>query len=81
MDSSNCIFQGLHKTDNEITKNYENRTLIISSYDISLFKGFDARIIQKIKQKINVSKLPIIIDKTLKKNSFSFTNKIAEHYW
>ncbi len=66
---------------NKIINNFQNKTLVISKFDISLFKGFNGEIIRKIKQTKMISKLPIIIDENMKKNNFLFTNKRAEQIW
>lgn len=65
----------------KIINNFENKTLIISSYDISLFKGFDSKILKEIKSKMKLQTLPIIISKKMEKDKFNFTNTQPDQNW
>ena len=56
-------------------------TLHISSQDISLFKGFASTMLKKLQATLKLPKIPIIIDKSLTKNSFKFSSNPTEIYW
>jgi histone acetyltransferase (RNA polymerase elongator complex component) len=64
-----------------IINNFKNKTLEISPSDISLFKGFNSRMLKEIKEKKKIKYLPIIINQNLKKDNFIFTNIQPEYNW
>ena len=59
----------------------QDRTLIISPSDISLFKGFEQKMLNELKQKIQINKIPISIDRKLAKNKFAFRDIKAKKWW
>jgi len=59
----------------------KDRTLIISPSDISLFKGFEQKMLNELKQKLQIDKIPISIDRKLAKNKFAFRDIEAEKFW
>ncbi len=63
-----------------IVENYQNKTLMISKYDVSLFKGFNAKMLTNLKLKLNISHLPVIIA-DIEKNNFSFTINKPDKIW
>ncbi|MCK4694604.1 MAG: radical SAM protein [Candidatus Cloacimonetes bacterium] len=64
-----------------IVDNFEDKTLMISSADISLFKGFNSQMLKSLKTQLNLDKIPIIIDNNLDKNNFLFTEQPPQEYW
>ncbi len=65
-----------------IIKKFEkDRTLIISPSDISLFKGFQQMMLNELKQKLHIDKIPISIDRKMPKNKFAFGDIEAEKWW
>lgn len=66
---------------NRILQEFKLATLEISPADISLFKGFNAKMLNEIKLKTNLQKIPIMINKKLKKNSFIFSNTQPDEVW
>ena len=64
-----------------ILENYKSRTLIISSSDISLFKGFNSQMLKSLKLELKLDKLPVIIDKKMEKSKFLFTEILPSEYW
>ena len=65
----------------EILNDFENKTLEISPRDVSLFKGFNSKMLNEIKAKKKLKFLPIIINKNMKKDNFIFTNAQQEINW
>lgn len=59
----------------------DDETLIISSSDISLFKGFDNKMLNEMKNAVDLKKIPIVIDRSYPKNKFAFKKIKAEKYW
>jgi len=66
---------------NEILNHFQDKTLEISPSDISLFKGFNSKMLKEIKEKIKLKNLPIIINKNMKKNNYIFTNTQPDYNW
>ena len=64
-----------------INKFERGRILIISPSDISLFKGFQQKMLNELKQKLHIDKIPISIDRKLAKNKFAFRDIEAEKFW
>ncbi len=65
----------------KIIDNFENRTLMISVAHISLFKGFNSRMLNSLKTQLNLDKIPMIIGNDLDKDNFLFTEQPAQEYW
>jgi histone acetyltransferase (RNA polymerase elongator complex component) len=66
----------------KIIRNYQkSQTLNISKYDISLFKGFSAKMLGNIKSQLNIENIPIIISDSIKKNEFILNTNKTEIYW
>jgi len=66
---------------NKILNHFQDKTLEISSCDISLFKGFNSKILKEIKEKKKLSNLPIIINRNMKKDNYIFTNAQPDYNW
>jgi len=66
---------------NQILKDFSNKTLCISPRDVSLFKGFDRRMLQRLKATKQIEKIPILIDEKLAKGRFLFTDISPRYYW
>lgn len=91
IESQNIIAGPFHPTFGElvranilmqkIVKRYSNQTIMISTNDISLFKGFKGEMIKKIKAKLKIKNLPIIIDENLPPNKFLLTKKVPQQIW
>jgi histone acetyltransferase (RNA polymerase elongator complex component) len=64
-----------------ILENYKPQTLVISSLDISLFKGFKSQMLKALKQELKLDKFPIIIDSKMEKSKFLFTELPPLEYW
>lgn len=64
-----------------ILNNFENKTLEISPNDISLFKGFNAKMLHDIKMELNLIQIPIKINKDLAKGDFILTDSQPDHSW
>jgi len=64
-----------------IAKFERNRTLIISPADISLFKGFGQKMLNELKQKLPLEKIPIRVDHKMIKNKFAFRDVEVEKWW
>ncbi len=64
-----------------ILENYKTRTLIISSSDISLFKGFNSQMLKALKHELKLNKFPVIIDNKMEKSKFLFTELPPLEYW
>ena len=60
---------------------FQNRTLVISPRDVSLFRGFSGMMLQKLKTELKIDKIPIFIDAAQSQNSFSFKNISEAIYW
>lgn len=65
----------------EILKNFESKTLEISPLDISLFKGFNNKMLNEIKQDLGLKDIPMKINNELSKDSFMFTDSKPDHNW
>ncbi len=66
----------------KIIKEYKkSSTLIISAKDVSLFKGFDSRMLSKLKEKLKLDKIPVIINSNLIKNNFYWRKISPEKFW
>ena len=65
----------------EILKNFKAKTLEISPSDISLFKGFNSKMLKEIKVEKGLKYLPITINKNIKKDNFIFTNAQPDENW
>jgi len=66
----------------KIIKEYKkSSTLIISAKDVSLFKGFESRMLLKLKENLKLDKIPIIINSNLIKNNFFWRNVSPEKIW
>ncbi|RLC49968.1 MAG: radical SAM protein, partial [Candidatus Cloacimonadota bacterium] len=59
----------------------KNLTLVISSRDVSLFKGFSERMLRKLKSNLKIDKIPICVDANLPGNKFSFQKIPEEFFW
>jgi len=64
-----------------ILNNFENKTLEISPYDISLFKGFNSKMLNEIKSELNLKHIPIKINEDISKDGFVFTNSQPDNNW
>ncbi len=64
-----------------ILESYAPKTLIISSSDISLFKGFKSQMLKALKHELKLDKLPIIINNKMEKSKFLFTELPPLEYW
>ncbi len=65
----------------KILNNFKTKTLEISPSDISLFKGFNSKMLKEIKEKKKLKNLPIIINKNMKKDNYIFTNTQPDYIW
>jgi len=66
----------------KIIANYQkSKTFVISEYDISLFKGFNAKLIRKIKGEFEMKMIPVIIDQKISKGCISFSNRKPQLIW
>ncbi len=65
----------------KILSNFKTKTLEISPSDISLFKGFNSKMLKEIKEKKKLKNLPIIINKNMKKDKYIFTNAQPDYNW
>ncbi len=65
----------------EIINSFKAKTLEISSSDISLFKGFDSKMLKEIKAILLLKEIPIRISKKLKKNNFIFSDAEPDRNW
>ncbi|NQT64599.1 MAG: radical SAM protein [FCB group bacterium] len=65
----------------DILNNFKNKTLEISPADISLFKGFNSKMLKEIKEKKKLQNLPIKINENIKKDNFIFTDAQPEENW
>ena len=66
----------------KIIKEYKkSSTLIISAKDVSLFKGFDSRMLSKLKENLKLDKIPIIINSILSQNRFYWSRVSPEKFW
>lgn len=91
IDENNIIAGPYHQTFGELIRaemlkieilnNFKNKTLEISPKDISLFRGFNSKMLKEIKEKKKLKNLPIIINKNMKKDNFIFTNAQPECNW
>ena len=66
----------------KIIEKYEiSSTLIISAKDVSLFKGFESRMLLKLKENLKLDKIPIVINSNLVKNNFYWRSISPEKFW
>ncbi len=66
----------------KIIKQYRiPQTLNISKTDISLFKGFSAKMLNDLKKQLDLDKIPIIISDSINKNEFILNTNKTEIYW
>ncbi len=65
----------------KIVNQFKPATLVISAKDVSLFKGFNCSMLNKLKSRLNLTRLPLIVDLNLEKSRFLFTEKSAQDYW
>lgn len=65
----------------DILNNFKTKTLEISPADISLFKGFNSKMLKEIKQKKKLKNLPIIINRNFEKDKFIFTDAQPDENW
>jgi len=65
----------------KIIDNFEDKTLIISPSDISLFKGFNSKLLKEIKSKLKLQTLPIIISNKMEKDKFNFSDALPDQSW
>ena len=65
----------------EILNNFKDNTLEISPSDISLFKGFNSKMLNEIKAEKGLKIIPIKINKNLKKDNYIFTNTQPDYNW
>jgi len=56
-------------------------TFVISKFDISLFKGFKAEMIRKIKEALKINELPVILDQNKNKGDISFSDQEPHQLW
>ncbi|MCF7793161.1 MAG: radical SAM protein [Candidatus Cloacimonetes bacterium] len=66
---------------NKIIQNFQNKTLKISTKDVSLLKGFNSLYLNRLKSALKITVLPIILDAELEKSRFLFTEKTPQDYW
>ena len=64
-----------------ILENYKSQTLVISSLDISLFKGFRSQMLKSLKQELKLDNISVIIDNKMEKSKFLFTEHPPLEYW
>ncbi len=91
IDERNIVAGPYHQSFGELVRaeillkriidNFENRTLMISVANISLFKGFNSQMLKSLKTQLNLNRIPIIIDNNLDKNNFLFTERPPQEYW
>ena len=65
----------------KITDNFSPKTLNISPTDISLFKGFNNRMLSKLKKNVKTDNIAIHINPDLTKGIFLFTDSQPDNYW
>ena len=65
----------------KIVNNFSPKTLNISPADISLFKGFNCRMLSKLKSIVKIDKIGIQINPDLAKGIFLFTDSQPDNYW
>jgi histone acetyltransferase (RNA polymerase elongator complex component) len=65
----------------KILNNFKTKTLEISNKDISLFKGFNSRMLKEVKTKLGLQKIPIKISKNMKKDNFIFSDVEPDENW
>ena len=65
----------------EIVNGFKAKTLEISSSDVSLFRGFNSKMLKEIKAKLLLKEIPIKISKNLKKNNFIFSDAEPDENW
>ena len=65
----------------QLLKDFSDKTLCLSPTDVSLFKGFDMRMLRRLKSELKLEKIPILIDEKLPKGKFLFTDISPRDYW
>lgn len=65
----------------KILSGIKANTLEISPKDISLFKGFDSKMLKEIKTKLGLKKIPIKINNNLKKDNFIYSDTEPDENW
>jgi len=66
----------------EIIANFETgKSLILSQSDTHLLKGFGKSGLKRLKNVLNLQKIPIILDNNLPSGNFSFTSEEAMEKW
>ncbi|MDP8268507.1 MAG: radical SAM protein [Candidatus Tenebribacter davisii] len=66
---------------NKILNSFEDKTLEISRYDISLFKGFNSKMLKDLKLDNKIDSLPVKINNKLLKDQFKFSKAKPDGYW
>jgi len=66
---------------NRILSSSHAKTLEISFKDISLFRGFDSKMLKQIKIELGLKELPIRINKNLKKDNFNYSDSEPDENW
>ena len=64
-----------------IINNFKNKTLEISPSDISLFKGFNSKMLKEIKAEKELENIPIKINQNMKKDNYIFTDAQPDINW
>jgi histone acetyltransferase (RNA polymerase elongator complex component) len=65
----------------EILTEFTDKTLCLSPADISLFKGFDKKMLRQLKKEKQIEKLAVRIDENLPKGKFLFTDIPPSDFW
>ncbi len=66
----------------KIIANYQKeKTFVISKYDVSLFKGFKQNLLKRIKAKLDLDKIPVVIDQQLNKGEIAFSDRTTNLIW
>lgn len=65
----------------KIIDHFSEQTLSISPLDISLFKGFNNRMLTKLKKTLKKEKIPLRFDPDLAKGNFLFTDSAPQYNW
>jgi histone acetyltransferase (RNA polymerase elongator complex component) len=92
IDSKNIIAGPYHESFGELVRmelmlkkiiaNYqENKTFVISKYDVSLFKGFKKKLLEQIKVKLKRERIPVIVESHKRKGELTFTDQKPDLFW
>lgn len=65
----------------QLQQNFSDQTLSISPADVSLFKGYEGRMLCRLKSALKIEKIPILIDMDLTKGRFLFTDISPQDFW